>query len=216
MPGILYHSSFAKQVYQLISDTLSLNQIDFMAGNLIPDLATDKKLSHYRIPASIEGFWVPDMKMVKKDLFVPEDSVKFGMFCHLYLDYHFIEEFLIPEFIWDKKNNKVVNPINGKEWDVKTFFSQSGMYGAYTEINQLLIRDGHIPLSTIAKIPDILPDSGMPVFDTRRERTWRDELNEYLDAKKEYTGDIFNYERLCNYIEKISAQFVEEVSSYIM
>ena len=24
-----------------------------------------------------------------------------GMYCHLYLDYYFIEEFLIPEFIWD-------------------------------------------------------------------------------------------------------------------
>ena len=55
--------------------------------------------------------------------------------------------------------------------------------------------------------------SGLPVFDKRRERTWRDELDEYLGAKKEYTGDVFDYERLWSYIERISEQFVEEVSS---
>ena len=120
-----------------------------MAGNLIPDLATDKKKSHYRKKASVDGFFVPEMELVKRDLFVPEDSVKFGMFCHLYLDYYFIEEFLIPEFIWDVDKMRVINPRNHKEWDVKTFFSHSGMYGAYTEINQLMVRDGHVSLSTV-------------------------------------------------------------------
>jgi hypothetical protein len=211
MPGILYHLSFAEQVYRRIADNLSLNKVDFMAGNLIPDLAADKNSAHYSIKASHEGFWVPDMELVARDLFVPTDSVKFGMFCHLYMDYHFIEEFLIPEFIWDEKNDKVINPRNGKEWDIKTFFSHSGMYGSYTEINQLMIKDGHIPLSTVAQIPDVLPNSGLPVFDKRRERTWRDELDEYLGAKKEYTGDVFDYERLWSYIEKIASQFVNEV-----
>lgn len=212
MPGILYHLSFAEQVYRRINEKLPLNKVEFMSGNLIPDLAVDKAGSHYRIKASHEGFWVPNMDLVTRDLFVPNDSVKFGMFCHLYLDYYFIEEFLIPEFIWDEKNYKVINPRNNKEWDVKTFFSHSGMYGSYTEINQLMIRDGHIPLSTVAQIPDVLPNSGLPVFDARRERTWKDELDEYLAAKKDYTGDVFDYERLWNCIEKISTKFVEELS----
>lgn len=211
MPGILYHLSFAEQVYRRINKKLPLNKVEFMSGNLIPDLAVDKAGSHYSIKASHEGFWVPNMDLVRRELFVPNDSVKFGMFCHLYLDYYFIEEFLIPEFIWDEKNYKVINPRNNKEWDVKTFFSHSGMYGSYTEINQLMIRDGHIPLSTVAQIPDVLPNSGLPVFDARRERTWKDELDEYLATKKDYTGDVFDYERLWNYIEKISTKFVEEV-----
>ena len=212
MPGILYHLSFAEEVYRKLAPVMPLDKVSFMAGNLIPDLATDKKQSHYRKKASVDGFFVPEMELVKRDLFVPEDSVKFGMFCHLYLDYYFIEEFLIPEFVWDVERMKVINPRNNKEWDVKTFFSHSGMYGAYTEINQLLVRDGHVSVSTIEEIPEILPNTGLTVFDARREKTWKAELDEYLAQKKEYTGEIFDYNRLWSCIERIANQFVEEIS----
>ena len=212
MPGILYHLSFAEEVYRKLEPVISLDKVSFMAGNLIPDLATDKKQSHYRKKASVDGFFVPEMELVKRDLFVPEDSVKFGMFCHLYLDYYFIEEFLIPEFVWDVERMKVINPRNNKEWDVKTFFSHSGMYGAYTEINQLMVRDGHVSISTVEEIPAILPNTGLTVFDARREKTWKAELDEYLAQKKEYTGEIFDYNRLWSCIERIATQFVDEIS----
>lgn len=212
MPGILYHLSFAEEVYRKLAPAMSLDKVSFMAGNLIPDLATDKKQSHYRKKASVDGFFVPEMELVKRDLFVPEDLVKFGMFCHLYLDYYFIEEFLIPEFIWDSETMRVINPRNNKEWDVKTFFSHSGMYGAYTEINQLMVRDGHVSISAVEEIPAILPNTGLTVFDARREKTWKAELEEYLAQKKEYTGEIFDYNRLWSCIERIATQFVEEIS----
>ena len=212
MPGILYHLSFAEEVYRKLAPVMPLDKVSFLAGNLIPDLATDKKQSHYRKKASVDGFFVPEMELVKRDLFVPEDSVKFGMFCHLYLDYYFIEEFLIPEFIWDVETMRVINPRNNKEWDVKTFFSHSGMYGAYTEINQLLVRDGHVSISTVEEIPAILPNTGLTVFDARREKTWKAELDEYLAQKKEYTGEIFDYNRLWSCIERIATQFVDEIS----
>lgn len=212
MPGILYHLSFAEEVYRKLAPVMPLDKVSFMAGNLIPDLATDKKRSHYRKKASVDGFFVPEMELVRRDLFVPKDSVKFGMFCHLYLDYYFIEEFLIPEFIWDVETMRVINPRNNKEWDVKTFFSHSGMYGSYTEINQLLVRDGHVSVSTIEEIPEILPNTGLTVFDARREKTWKAELDEYLAQKKEYTGEIFDYNRLWSCIERIATQFVDEIS----
>ena len=212
MPGILYHLSFAEEVYRKLAPVMPLDKVSFMAGNLIPDLATDKKQSHYRQKASVDGFFVPEMELVRRDLFVPEDSVKFGMFCHLYLDYYFIEEFLIPEFIWDVETMRVINPRNNKEWDVKTFFSHSGMYGAYTEINQLMVRDGHVSISTVEEIPAILPNTGLTVFDARREKTWKAELEEYLAQEKEYTGEIFDYNRLWSCIERIATQFVEEIS----
>ena len=212
MPGILYHLSFAEEVYRKLAPVMPLDKVSFMAGNLIPDLATDKKQSHYRKKASVDGFFVPEMELVRRDLFVPKDSVKFGMFCHLYLDYYFIEEFLIPEFIWDVETMRVINPRNNKEWDVKTFFSHSGMYGAYTEINQLMVRDGHVSISTVEEIPAILPNTGLTVFDARREKTWKAELEEYLAQKKEYTGEIFDYNRLWSCIERIATQFVEEIS----
>lgn len=210
MPGILYHLSFAEEVYRKLGTVTHLNKIDFMSGNLIPDLATDKKKSHYRKKASVDGFFVPDMKLVKRDLFKPEDPIKFGMYCHLYLDYYFIEGFLISEFIWDVDQMKVINPRNNMHWEVKTFFSQSGMYGAYTEINQLLIRDGHVPLSTVKEIPEILPNTGLTVFDIRRDKTWKAELKEYLEQKKDYKGEIFDYDRLWSCIERIATQFVQE------
>ena len=212
MPGILYHVSFAEEVFRKLNTVLHLKKIDFMAGNLIPDLAIDKQKSHYRENASVAGFFVPNMELVKKDWFDLTDSKKFGMYCHFYLDYHFIEGFLIPEFIWDAKNMVVINPRNHKQWDVKTFFSHSGMYGSYTEINQLLVRDGHVSLDTIKEIPEILPNTGNSVFDTRRDKTWKAELEEYLAQKKAYTGDIFDYDRLWNYIKCIATQFVHEIS----
>ena len=53
MPGILYHLAFAEKVFHSV---LSLNKVEFMAGNLIPDLATNRDKSHYRKKASVNGF----------------------------------------------------------------------------------------------------------------------------------------------------------------
>lgn len=211
MPGILYHLAFSEEVYRKCSK-LNLDKINFMAGNLIPDLASNKNLAHHTKDASVKGFTVPNIEVIRKELFVPEDSIKFGMFCHLYLDYFFIEDFLIPEFIWDADAEKVINPRNGKQWTFKDFFSSKGMYGSYTEINTLMLRDGRICMETIDSIPTILPLTGIPVFDDRRKKTWRQELEEYFLEKKVYTGDVFDYNRLWNSIQKIANQFVEELS----
>ncbi len=210
MPGILYHLSFAEEVYRKLGTVMQFDKIDFMSGNLIPDLATDKKRAHYRKKASMDGFFVPEIESVKRDLFIPKDPIDFGIYSHLYLDYYFIEGFLIPEFIWDAEEMKVINPRNNICWGVKTFFSNSGMYGAYTEINQLLLRDGRVSLDTVKEIPEILPSTGIDVFDTRRNKTWKTELEEYMAQKKHYTGEIFDYDRLWSYIERIATQFVQE------
>lgn len=126
------------------------------------------------------------------------------MYCHLYLDYYFIEKFLIPEFIWDIEEMRVINLRNDKQWDVKNFFSFSGLYSSYTEINQLMVRDEHISLSTVNDIPEILPSTGIDTFDIRRDKTWKAELEEYLEQKKEYTGEILDYDRLWSSIERIA------------
>ena len=104
----------------------------------------------------------------------------------------------------------VINPSNGKKWTVEKFFSHDGMYGSYTEINTLMLRDKRISMETVDSIPINLPITGISTFDERREKSWRDELNGYLSQKKEYTGDIFNYEKLWASIECTAKQFVEE------
>ena len=212
MPGILYHLSFAEMVYRKLATVISFSKNLFMAGNLIPDLSVDKWHSHYRKEASFEGFFVPEMEIAKKELLDVSDSIKFGMYCHLYLDYHFIEDFLIPEFIWDVQNMLVTNPKNNKQWDTKTFFSASGMYGAYTEMSNLMIRNGHISMKVIERIPEILPNTGMPVFDNRREKTWKEELNDYLAQEKDYTGEIFDHNQLWECIKMIADKLAEEIS----
>ena len=75
-----------------------------------------------------------------------------------------------------------------------------------------MIRDGLISMNTIEEIPVILPDTGLPVFDERREKTWKAEMEEYLAQKKEYTGEIFDYDRLWSCIKRIATQFVQEMS----
>lgn len=219
MPGFIYHLSFAEVVYRVIAKkgvNTKKDAINFFSGNLIPDLvvAENKKKSHYRIPASLPGLVVPNMKEVKKDLYDTKNFIKLGMYCHLYLDYHFFETFLIPEFKWDLEKKRVINPRTGTNWSTDEFFAKAKdggiLYSGYTQINKKIISDGHINMKTINMLPDNLPLTGNPIFDKRREIAWRDELNGYLAEDALYTGEPFNYERLWSAIERIATKFVAE------
>ncbi len=214
MPGIIYHLAFAEEVYRHLKN--KVNKVEFFSGNLIPDLVVpeNKKASHYRVPASVNGFVVPDMKAVRKDLYDANHSIKLGMFCHLYLDYHFFESYLIPEFIWDANTMQVINPRNGLSWPAERFFAKASdggiLYAGYTQINHLMLFDGHISQETLNLIPDHLPLTGLPVFDKRREKTWREELNGYLSENLSYTGEILDYERLWSAISSFADKFINE------
>ena len=213
MPGILYHVSFAEVVYRMIK--VKLDKIDFFSGNLVPDLALDKKTSHFRIPASVEGFVIPDLKRAKKELLDVKSAMNIGIYCHLYLDYYFIEDFLIPSFIWDEANMMVINPQNQKSWTVEKFFAKPNKGGilckGYTQINKELIRNGYVSMDTISMIPEELPLSGISTFDIRREKSWKKELDGYLEEEATYTGDILDYQKLCNFIDKTASKFVAEL-----
>lgn len=212
MPGMLYHLSFAQQVYSKLSPILPLDKINFMAGNLIPDLAeADKQKTHYRKKASNGILWVPDLEQVRKELYFPNDSIKFGMYSHLYLDYYFFEKFLIPSFLWDKENGKVIHSKNKKEWNLKDFFSRAGLYRGYGEINYLMIENHHVSLESVKEIPKILPNTGIPLFDKRVEKTWKEELEDYLSKKIEYTGEILDYPSFWDFLKETVKQFVEDV-----
>lgn len=212
MPGIMYHLAFAEEVHRHLKTPV--NTVEFFAGNLIPDLVLDKKASHFRMSASVQGFEVPDMNVVKKNLYDKSNPIKLGMYCHLYLDYHFIEDYLIPEFVWNSDTMEVINPRNGKTWSVERFFAKPSkggiLYNGYTQINKLLVLDGHIKMDTVNMLPNILPETYIPLFDTRREKTWREELNGYLLEDAPYTGEALDYNRLWNSISTIAEKFVNE------
>ena len=212
MPGIMYHLSFAEEVHRHLKT--NVDDVEFFAGNLIPDLVLDKKASHFKTSASVKGFEVPNMNLVKETLYDKSSSIKLGMYCHLYLDYHFIESYLIPEFIWDADKMEVINPRNGKVWSVNQFFAKPAnggiLYNGYTQINRLLLSDKHIKMETIETLPNILPPTNIPLFDTRREKTWREELNGYLSEDAPYTGEALDYDRLWTSISAIVEKFVTE------
>jgi hypothetical protein len=60
-------------------------------------------------------------------------------------------------------------------------------------------------------LPSILPQTGISIFDNRREKNWKEELYEYLAQNTEYTGDILDYEKVINFLKKTAKQFVEEL-----
>lgn len=210
MPGTLLHVSFAEEVYKHIH--FPTKKSDFMCGNLIPDEASDKRVSHYRIPYSITGFFIPEIEKAKQELLIKNDSLKLGMYCHLYLDRLFITDFLIPEFDWDYQRMEVTNPRNGKTWTITDFLSKSGFYSSYTEINHLLIENNLIDMDIVNKMPNILPQTGISSFDTRRTITWKEELNEYLAQKPKYSGDFLDYDTLCKFLKKTAKKFIYETN----
>lgn len=212
MPGILYHLTFAKNAYENMHFEDVESKINFFAGNLIPDLVEDKMKSHYRTNASISGLFVPNMNDVKAELFDLSSPIKLGMYSHLYLDYYFIEHFLIPSFIWDSEKKMVISRRNNKVWPYSEFFSPSGLYGSYSEINQLLLKNKDITTDEIQQIPEILPSTGIKLFDKRIERTWKEELSTYLSHKKDYTGDVFDYFELTSFIKKTAQTFAVEIT----
>ena len=214
MPGIIIHLAFAKEILKNSSQKIELNSKDFLSGNLIPDLATNKKLSHYRMNASKRGFLVPNLYEAKKGLLNKKSSLKLGIYSHLYLDYYFIENYLLKEFIFDRENMLVINPKNKKTWTTTSFFSkpQDGgiLYKGYNEINQLIINDRIVNISDINSLPNHLPNSGISIFDIRQDKCWKDELSFYLDKNINYTGDILEYNRLMNIIINFAKKFVKE------
>lgn len=216
MPGTLCHVAFGEMVYRMLEDVMPLNKLEFMSGNLIPDLcAEDKALSHYRKKASVKGLFIPDMKQVG-ELLKKKNSIKLGMYSHLYLDEKFIEGFLIPSFIWYEPTMTIINPRNGLEWYPETFFRPRGVYyKAFDEINQMLIKDGYVSMETIFNMPDVLPNTGMPVYDNRQEKPWKKEIVEYFTKNTEYTGEVFNYENLVSFLEITANQLADEIISKI-
>lgn len=216
MPGTLCHVAFGEMVYRKLDSNMPLNKIEFLSGNLIPDLSVeDKNLSHYRKKASVMGLFAPDMKRVEKELFV-HNPIKLGMYSHLYLDEKFIEGFLIPSFIWYKPTMTIINPRNGLKWSPGLFFKPKGVYyQAFEEINQMLIRDGYISMETILRMPEILPDTGIPVFDKRQNKPWKKEIEEYMTTKREYTGDVFDYESLMSFLKETANELADKINKII-
>lgn len=210
MPGLLLHLAFGKMIYDKIGNNYNIDKSDFLSGCLIPDMTVDKKASHYRVPASITKYLVPDMERVKNDLLDLNNSLYLGIYCHLYLDHHFFENYIFKKYRWE--NGYVTVPHSGYILSETEFFkSGNGIYKAYGELNHLLLRDKKITNDDLSIIKEYLPNTKIDIFDIRREKTWKNELNEYLTTENEYLGQILDYNDVILLLENLTDMFINNI-----
>lgn len=217
MPGIIYHLNFANEILKILyrknGIPYSSDVIEFFSGNLIPDFSVaDKELSHFRVSSKhLHGIRVPDLEKARAELLKNGAfPVYLGMYTHLYLDYHFFEYFLPSYFTFS--DGVVKNPHSNKEWSYEMFFArprQGGiLYQGYTELNRIVLEKSGIDPVILDKIPVDLPYTGIQMFDTRKEKTWKDDLSEFLSENVPYTGEIIDYDSLNAAIVNIASDFV--------
>ena len=209
MPGLLLHLTFGKMIYDKIGSKMNIDKSDFLSGCLIPDMTTDKKASHYRVPATITKYLVPDMDKVIEDLLDIKSSLKLGILCHLFLDYHFFENYIFKNYKWEK--GYVTVPHNGYKLSNEEFFAREGIYSAYGELNHLLLRDKKINYDDLEIIPELLPNTNIEIFDNRRDKSWRMELYEYFITENEYSGRILDYTSVISLLENLAFVFINTI-----
>jgi len=210
MPGFLYHLWFSQEVRKNM--TAKPDKAFLMAGSLIPDLADNKQASHFRVPASVAGFFVPDIKQIEQvfhfALSDPESyPMQFGMLLHLYLDYMFIEKYLLVEYEWDSSSNHVTNLANGYVFNIDFFFSRNGIYKAYAGVNPLALG------LKSEDMPSEIPMTGMPVFDSNRHnKEWLHVAEGGFEEKTGCAKGILEYSRLEEKIVVWAKEFADFVN----
>lgn len=216
MPGICYHAYYATLLKDYLCLGLGKEEIvsKFYQGNFIPDMfGKEGKRDTHMYKEYTYGFTVPDMEKIR-EICEPhfDNPIALGIYAHLYLDDRFIREFLVPSFIWDVKNGIITNPKTGYTATKKEFFGSksTGLYGAYTSINPLLIKECNLDIDSI---PETLGMSGIDVYDQgRREQTWKDELTGYLAQNIPYTGEVLDYNELTSKIRGFAIDLSIELS----
>lgn len=209
MPGLLLHLTFGKMIYDKIGEKIDIDKADFLSGCLIPDMTIDKKASHYRVPASITKYLVPDMDKAQMDLLDINNSLCLGIYCHLFLDFHFFENYIFKYYKWE--NGYVTVPHNGYILNEEEFFERNGIYSAYGELNQLLLDDKKINYEDLEIIPEILPNTNIDIFDARRAKSWRMELYEYFITENEYSGKFLDYNSVISLLEELANVFINNI-----
>lgn len=180
----------------------------FYQGNFIPDMVINKSITHmYNQDKS--GILVPDIDKIFyicKPHF--DKKIVIGIYSHLYLDYKFLKEYLIPLFDFDISSNIITNRKTGDIFTKEEFFcsKNTGLYGAYSSINPMLIQDAKLDINNL---PNRLEKSGIDIYDLNRSKTTlKEELDGYLAQNIPYTGNILNYNELTDKIKKFAIDFI--------
>ena len=103
-------------------------------------------------------------------------------------------------------------PHNGYCISEEEFFSRNGIYSAYGELNSLLLNDNAINYEDLEIIPEILRNTNIDIFDARREKSWKEELNEYFLDKAEYSAKILEYCSVISFLDDLKSPFIDSIA----
>ena len=211
LPGTLFHIALVT----LIRDSLIKHKIltedeltEFYAGNLLPDLAMEKDKVHYQKNTEAEGLLEPDVYLAKQQYF-KDDPILLGAYAHILLDKFFIDNGLLYWFVFH--NMKVFKKDDGRILTYKEFFGERGIYGDYTKMNHLLIRDGYVTDEILDRIPEYIPQTGIPELDNRKSITWRQEDNGHLSKKDVEVYGLLDYDEMICLLEKSAEEILQEL-----
>ena len=189
MPGFLYHFACSEYVLQNRSDLQ--NEVDrdaFLLGNVIPDLAKDKDISHFR-NVHVNGWKTPNLTVARQRLLAEPNPLRLGCYCHLFLDHFFITKHLAKRcaLVFD---GRVIEFPRDRVYDVKVFLSERGLYGSYDAGNAILINQCLLPEDYL-ELPANPPLTGIDEFDNRSDKNWHTQVNRYLENIANESTNVF-------------------------
>ena len=181
MPSIAAHMVVAK----LLEEKLGFKSIEFIKGNLLPDII-DIKDSHHKIKGKY--YFIPDLEYFKNTLDLSND-LYLGYYTHLLLDQYFLEEFV---------------PNNISNFDV---FSNGIIYQEYTNINYLLVNKYHLDVEYLLTI---LNDFLVAI----RQEKLINNLSCLLETKIKITTYL-QFSEFSNFLENAIELISEEIKDYV-
>ena len=180
MPSAAAHIASAN----IVKNKLNIDDDMFFVGALLPDiLEIDKKESHFKEQGSF--FLVPRLNYYK-DNYDLSNPMNLGYYLHLYLDYYFLEEYLM--------NN---NP--GVE-----VFKEKVIYKDYDILNKKILDRFNVDKD---KLVDILNNNIIEGESIRQLSKNIECLNKDEEGELRVLKDPF----FLDFIEKTSLRFIEEL-----
>lgn len=180
-----------------------MNRERFMLAEILPDMANSVFESHARIHThKADGLYIPNLEYVDNKMRCRADwSVRMGIYAHLYLDWKFVLDFLIPKFDWDISNGKITNKASGVSFGPRKFFSEDGLYQAYSETTKILVESGKLKLEPVRNLPAALPGTGLKLFDDIVAESWKERFEWYIANAREQNEQMFSVEEYIAFIE---------------
>lgn len=180
MPSIAGHMAVAK----LVSEKLNINDLNFIKGNLLPDIIL-KPDSHHQVKGTY--FMVPSLEYFREKLDLT-NNIHLGYFVHILLDYYFLEEF-VPNNITDLN-----------------IFANGTMYKEYDKVNYQLVKRFNLDVKNLKAI--------LSNFDEEIDNQKLAYNLECLSLSIIEETEYLNFDSFANFLNKILDIIIMEIKKY--